>query len=132
MGTHAGADVVGADAHETEGGTGIFGELAEVHLGWDVIAVDKLDGDIHVGVDYLVDFILDGLDLMVGWCGVEYIVALAFLLLDVGVARALATEHLDHCGVQNMLRRMHGREFLFVVSVKCDFFFHVRITDLSV
>ena len=114
----AGADVVVAYTHQAQGLRGIGWQLAQIHLRGYMVAVHILHRHIKVAVNHLVHFVFDGLHLLLGGSLRQQIVALALLLFDMSVPRPRAAEHPHHSLIQNMLRRMHRRVLLLVMSIK--------------
>ncbi len=115
MGTDAGAGVVGTDSDDAEGVGGVRGNFAEVDEVGGFGAGHEFDGNIDGEGDDCIDSGLNFGDLGVGWGGGKDVVAFRFFALDMGVSGAGATEHPDHCGIENVLGGVHRRIFLFVV-----------------
>lgn len=65
VGADAGADVVVADADQTEGFGGIVGEFVEFHAFGHVVAGDELEGDGQVGGNEFVDAAFHGFNLFI-------------------------------------------------------------------
>ena len=86
MSAGAGAEVVVADADETQRFAGVVGQLREVHFGRDIRPVDKLYAYVEMTINDLVDPSLDFSHLLFGRHGVELVVAFAFFALNMGIA----------------------------------------------
>ena len=127
VGADAGAEVVVADADEAEGLAGIVGELPEVHLGRHLATLHELVANGQTLCYHHVDAALNLRHLLVGGAGVEEIVALALLALDMRIARPRTAKHPHHRLVQNMLRRMHRRVLVFVVGVQNRLLFNLNV-----
>ncbi len=117
MGAHAGTEVIVADTDEAEGLAGIVGQLPEVHLWRHLSPLHKLVAHGQVLRYHLVHPALNLLHLLLRGAGVEQVVALALLTLNMRIPRPRAAEHPDHRLVQYMLRRMHRRVLLLIMFI---------------
>ena len=86
MGPDAGAGIVVAHTDYPEGLRDILRQLAQVHYSTSFCQRHEFYRDWQAGCDYLVDPVLDGLDLFRGGALRQQIVAFALLALDMGVA----------------------------------------------
>lgn len=68
-------------------------------------------------------------NLLVRRTGLEDIVALALLALDMGIARTRAAEHVDHGAIQDMLGGVGRFEFRLVMCIKYRFHIHIFAKD---
>ena len=130
MTADTGADIIVADAHEPYGVAGIFGQSFERDVGIRRVRIslhdealqfsscDELEGHRHVLLDETVHLALDFLFLLSVGLMVEYITYLAFLTLNVRIARAFTAKHTYHELVEQMFCRVCGGELFFVVFVK--------------
>ena len=107
MGPDAGAGVVVPDPDYAEGLRDILRQFAQVHYRTGFCQGHELYRDRQAGCDYLVDLVLDGLNLFRGGALRQQIVAFALLALNMGVTRAGTAEHPHHRLVEDMFRRVH-------------------------
>ena len=105
--SYAGAGVVVSDADYSEGVRHVVREFAQVDDGSGLGQRHEADGHGQILRDDLVDLVLYGLYLPVGGAGVQNVVALALLALDVGVLRAGTAEHPHHRLVEDMFCCVH-------------------------
>ena len=83
MGPDAGAGIVIAYADYPKCVRHILRQLAQVHYRTGLRQRNELNSDRQAGCDYLVDLVLDGLDLFRGGTLRQQIVAFALLALDI-------------------------------------------------
>ena len=96
MAAYAGADVVVADADQSDGVGGILWQPVGIDLRGQIVARDEFEGDGQVVVDELLHLALNLLLLLAGGLVVEVEAHLALLALDVGIKGPFAAEDANH------------------------------------
>ena len=124
---YAGADVVVADAHESDGIGSILWQAVGIDLRGQLVARDELEGDWQVVVDELLHLALNLLFLLSAGLVVEVEAHLALLALDMGIIGAFAAEDANHGLVQEVFRRVGWRKLLFVMLVQ-NVVFHLTLS----
>ena len=118
MASDAGADVVVADADQSDGVGGILWQTVGTDLRWQFVARDELEGNGHVVGYQLLHLAFNLLFLLAGRLVFEVKTHLAFLALDMGIIGAFAAEDANHGLIQEVFRRMCRRKLLFVMLVQ--------------
>ena len=118
MASDAGADVVVADADQSDGVGGILWQTVGTDLRWQFVARDELEVDRQVVVDELLHLAFNLLFLLTGRLVVEVEAHLALLALDVGIIGAFAAEDANHGLIQEVFGRVRWRKLLFVMLVQ--------------
>ena len=115
--TNAGTDVVVTDAHKSDGLRGIIWQTVETHLLRQLVACHKLKHYRQIGLNQFVHPPFDFLLLLARWLRVQIEAHLTFLSFDMGIIRPFTAEEPYHRLIQQMLRRMCGRELFFIMVV---------------
>ena len=103
MWTNAGANVVIAYEHQTDGSLRTFGQLTEISQQRGFGKGHHAVGNRQVLPDDFIDTAFDFNHEFVRWSSINEIVAFTLFTLDVAVHGTLAAEHPNHGLVQNML-----------------------------
>ena len=114
----AGADIVIADAHQSDSVAGITRQTVELHVERNLIARDKLEGHGQVFVNQLVHPPFNLTLLLTAGLMVQVEAHLALLSLHMGIITALTSEDTNHRLVEQMLGRVGRGKLLLVVFIE--------------
>ncbi len=107
------AGIIIPDPDDPDRLAGVFRKFLEVEPPARLLFPDILFCHREIERDDLIDLSLNGSNLQGRQRPVKVVVALGFLLFNVGAERPSPVEHPHHGLVQDMLRRMHTRVVLF-------------------
>ena len=123
---YARARVIITDAHNAQVFGCVFRQAVYTDAFRNIVAINNLILHGEVFLDEFVHARLNLLLFLACRFMVENEAYLAFLAFDVSIARAFASEHSNHCLVEQVFCRVSWRKLLFVVCIEYLFCIHTQ------